>query len=439
MKSKLKYGVVVATLAIYLSVSFGTLVEPELTGAEKQIAYNKGTTSISESNLTEQDFFKPMYHENRRMLEDCEASDDSERLQTLIDTLSYSGGGIITIKEGTYYLADIALKSNLHIVVEAGTVLKAYAPEMQPDAKKVKDGEDPYPKFYMFKLGFEDKGNAYEPIHNVSITCTSEEGYTIDLTGTPHYTMTAFKVSEVDNFQISDVIIQEKESKFAAITVGAVNNTTSNGIFKNIKAYNNFYGYGLCQLQSGQNLYFENIYGEGGATLRLESGTSDGLENPPVLDNIYARGVICEGGKVAFMTGPHEVDHGHFDVRGVSAYNSGFAVNLGKGFGARAGSFAPTSTVSDIKAVYGESSQLKVKDIVYMLEPLRTKVKEVHTMSPVIEKIYTGPSIAAVLDDANYKVNYDPETIVVEDFLPYGKADRRVITQADQAGKWKTN
>ena len=48
-----------------------------------------------------------------------------------------------------------------------------------------------------------------------------------------------------------------------------------NGKVINITASDYPSGYGLTQVQSGENIYFENLDGTGGNTLRMETGAGD--------------------------------------------------------------------------------------------------------------------------------------------------------------------
>lgn len=58
------------------------------------------------------------------LVDDDAKADQSATFQSAIDDLATAGGGRLIVPKGTYRLARIRLKSNIHLLIEAGTVFK---------------------------------------------------------------------------------------------------------------------------------------------------------------------------------------------------------------------------------------------------------------------------------------------------------------------------
>ena len=119
------------------------------------------------------------------------------------------------------------------------------------------------------------------------------------------------------------------------------------------------WGYGLAQLQSADHLHFENLDGEGGVTLRLETGIGGGY-----VGNITADNITCRDGFAAIMTEPHCQRNGRFVVKGVRSLGCNVAVLTNGGYvdterhpGEPPGFFDNTSKISNVVGTYGTRSQ----------------------------------------------------------------------------------
>lgn len=58
------------------------------------------------------------------LVDDDAKSNQSDTLQKAIDELSAMGGGRLMLPQGTYRFAQIRLKSNVHLLIDKGTVIK---------------------------------------------------------------------------------------------------------------------------------------------------------------------------------------------------------------------------------------------------------------------------------------------------------------------------
>ncbi|WP_158022024.1 glycoside hydrolase family protein [Flammeovirga pacifica] len=347
------------------------------------------------------------------------STNDSDVLQKAIDDISSQGGGKLYIPKGNYSFSEVSLKSNVHLRIDSKAVFR---PAEIPDKRNK--------NYTMFKVVNE---KSKTPVQNVSI-CGVNGKFTVDL----RYTKTEFlnvriiQSFNVTNFKYTNLIVRDKFSKFSVLTFNGIKIGNrvygpNKGLIKNIELYGSDYGYGVVQLQLAKKLLFKNLYGEGGATLRIEThnkvlrelGTYD------LVDEIYGRNIRSENGNCALMLSPHFIDQGKVDVRNIKSIGSGFAVRINKGFanpeeaalGLKAGSFSDESVVKNVSATYSKTkAQIKPKHYKYMPCNLRQFIqKDPITLFPHGDS-YNGPSIAAVLYNPNYKVNITDKDVSIEGF-----------------------
>lgn len=337
-------------------------------------------------------------------------TNDSSKLQNAIDEISLAGGGQLFIPEGNYTISDIELKSDVHIIVDDKAVIR-------PPLK----GTDQR-NFYLFSFGEQS-----ETVTNVSITSNSNNKFKIDFTQTDNINVIAFKLKNVSNFSLSNFEVNDVLTDFSSITFGitAYNGTyywPRNGVIKNATITNADYGYGLIQSQAATNIYFKDLSGEGGVTLRFETGekTMNNLQKGGVRD-VFAENISCTNGNAALMVSPHAMHNGKVYVNGVTSVTCGFGVRIGNGYvakkyeqdiGLTPGTYEEV-TILNIKATYGESkAQLKSKHYKYMPCNLRDLV----ATTPINDleedaKSFWGPSIAGVVDTSNFPVNLIREDV----------------------------
>ncbi|MEX0321553.1 MAG: glycosyl hydrolase family 28-related protein [Puniceicoccaceae bacterium] len=320
-----------------------------------------------------------------------DAKDDSQALQKAIDQLaSLPGGGKITIPEGTYHLMDIVMKSNIHIVIDtAATIVPAN------------------PSGMVFRFGADRKGaKALVQVNNASIRGKGGR-YTVDFRSGKVMEKLAFaNCRNVDNFMIADFEVLDNYTRLSSVTLNLAQHEDQffrarNGVIKNGDVVNAHVGYGLIQMQLGYNILFKDLSGQGGVTLRLESGAV--ADSPPEIniDEIYARNISNRDGSSAFIMGAHTKIHGKVDIDGVTTYGSCFGGGIGRGFatpdqaarGHTGGHFSADSIVKNVHAVFGTNGTVKSKNFYLIPEPLKkylSKEKSPDTVS------FKSPSIAAI-------------------------------------------
>ncbi|WP_111709812.1 hypothetical protein [Lutibacter citreus] len=337
------------------------------------------------------------------------STDDSEKLQKAIDKLSDAGGGKIVIPEGNYSFNEVSLKKDVHIEIDKDAVLRPFAAL----GKKA---------LLMFSFTSTNKN---VPLRNTGIYCTNGK-FTVDLNYVRPlgrgFRFCIFK--NADGFLVSDVSILDNHTQFSAFVFNGetINNRAygpKNGVLKNANTTNSDYGYGLIQMQLGKNIFYSNISGIGGATLRLEPHNKNlrTLDAVNVIDNIVARNVRCTEGNAAIMLSPHFMANGIVDLRDITSVRCGAAVRIEGGFISKdekaygitsIGSFDSRSIIRDVKVTYAETgAQVKPKHYRYLpcnLKGLTTK----NVLSEFLHgDSFEGPSIAGVIYTSKYSIDFN--------------------------------
>lgn len=348
----------------------------------------------------ESDFYTPPSHTgvSKNLVTDYNAipndgKDDSEALQNAIDDVTTkTNGGKIYIPEGTYHLVFINLESNVHL-------------EFDEEAIIIPAADTSMGNYAIFQLGRDQ-----DYIENVQISAKTGK-FTVDFRGVENADGRVVSLYSVDNFSVSDIVVLDELTKFSAVTGGISKHNNNylkpkNGLVKNIEVHNAHYGYGVVQMQTGQKIFFKNLWGDGGVTLRFETGYNkmNLLQVGGVYD-FFGKNIYCENGNAAVMISPHATDNGHVEVDSIEAVNCGFAVRIGGGYankeqdsvGLDGGYFANTSKVSNVKATYGTTAQVKSKHFKYMACAERSLISA--EKGPDGES-YVAPSIAAIVNTA---------------------------------------
>jgi hypothetical protein len=331
----------------------------------------------------------------------AKGSQDADNLNKEITSLSKSGGGIIHIKKGTYYLSNIELRSNIHIKIDAGVVI-------EPDFTGIKTGAN---------ISIFDVVNQF-PVENVAITNADEDDSSKNTWFTVNIPMSSYRrvnfaaFSNVKNFKISGLKITDSYTVFSAIVLnlpknGDRNNIPVNGIVKDVLLTDAHVGYGVIQIQAGKTILCKNLDGEGGITLRIETGAKEtNMVNETTVDDIVGRNIIIRNGDAAVDLSPHRVDQGRVDVEGIVAINSTYAVRLSAGFLDKKtgtvdhmGTFNKRSYIGDITVTGGVGAQIKSKDFQFFDCAYRDELIK-KGMNPD-EESYTGKSIGAIRDNSS--------------------------------------
>ncbi|WP_139957015.1 glycoside hydrolase family protein [Flavicella sediminum] len=336
-------------------------------------------------------------------------TDDSGNLQAAIDAISLSGGGKLTIPQGNYTFSGINMKSNVHLEIDENAVIR-------PPLK----GSDQR-NYYLFSFGRETAA-----VKNVSITSSANK-FKIDLTQVDNINVTVFSLKNVDGFLLSGFVVDDVLTDFSSIAFGITeyNGTyywPRNGVVKNATTNNADYGYGLIQAQAATNVFFKDLSGTGGVTLRFETGEKNmnNLQKGGVRD-MYAENISCTNGNAALMISPHAMHNGKVYANGITSVSCGFGIRIGGGYvakkydqdiGLTSGDYEEV-TLLNIKATYGQNkAQLKSKHYKYMPCNLRDLVETtpINTLEEDA-KSFWGPSIAGVIDTSNFPVNLIREDV----------------------------
>ncbi|ANQ51608.1 Iota-carrageenase A2 [Flammeovirga sp. MY04] len=355
--------------------------------------------------------------------------DDSEALQRAIDELTeLPNGGRINIPAGKYYFQSILVKSNIHITIDTEALIYPTDP-----------GNDK--NYVIMSIGKDN-----EETRNVSVRGV-DGYYTVDVSKARNPNVRMFQLVNVKNFLISDMHLVDDNTKFSAITIGysTYNGeyvSSENGVIKDCSTVGAHYGYGLIQSQALKNTFFKNLWGEGGVTLRLETGLNK-MNDLQVGGNfdIYGQNIYCENGNAAVMISPHAIKNGHVEIDGVEAVNTGFAVRIGKGYvtssqealGITPGYYASTSIVKNVKATYGCSAQVKSKHFKYF--PCEEKQWIGTEYNPDGES-YPAPAVANILNTAdgnnNTALGYFDVAISNTESIGFKHQPKDVVTEEDE-------
>lgn len=357
-----------------------------------------------------------------------DTNDDSAALQAAIDDMTaLTNGGVVTIPAGTFYLNAVALKSNVHIVVD-------------PDATLVASSEG-----IMFKFGLASKRvDALTTISNVSIRGDGGR-YTVDGSWIAPSNKFALAIcNNVDNFMIADFNVLDNYTVFSAVMTSMAEHEDSyfvarNGVVKNGHNDNAHFGYGTIQAWAGHNLLFKDLSGEGGITFRCETGLNSLMTAPAYvnLDKAYGRNISVTNGHGAVMMGAHGRPNGLVDVDGVVAVSSLFAVSVGDGYGSSGEDvtitdygFDPESRIRNVHAVFGTNAQLKSKNFKEVPCPLKYLIAvTAFEHDPII---FQGPAayVTKSLDPSITISNVTAEGFEYVPYLMYGDVPYKTLSSA---------
>lgn len=384
-------------------------------------------------------------------MKSSETLDQSEKMQMAIDDLAAKGGGNLVIPKGVYCFSRVYMKSNVHLLVDDGTIFRPTG-----------GNEDKQVMLFFSTPGVKGKKGSDAPsvketdfIENCSIRCSKKGGrYIVDyshLVPTKGSGIRFIIASMVRNFYIADATIKDNYSVYCSIAftptgskdvAGAKKwkiSRPTNGEIRNCSIYKASPGYGLLQCHGANDLYFENLYSEGGVTLRLETGA-----NTPQIGvyNIKARNLTCEKGKCTLMMGPHISQNGTVLVDGVVSNSCNFAVQIGAGFQVtehkgnvveKPGTFANDSRIINVHAIFGTETQLKLSTAWYLEPELFKYISSTEYLNQT-EKWSTGPSCGAVIDKSGDGYTVTCENVTTEGFEFNAN---KVLTAADFAEREK--
>lgn len=334
-------------------------------------------------------------------------STDSYWLQRAIDEVSAAGGGKIYLPASMYQLKGVILKSNVHILIEANTVIT-------PGPVGVDE------KATIFTLG-----NKTTPVRNVSIRGVGGR-YIVNFPGNVRG-MTLFGCGDVDNFLLSDFIVNDQFTVYSAIGMSPslfIEGRIAwprNGVVKNGTVLDSHYGYGLVQTQAAENVLFKNVHCTGGCTLRVETGWTkmNDLQIGGV-DRIFGRNITCSDGHCAVMIAPHSMFNGSVDVDTAISISCSAAVKIGGGYVSKKynnpdlvpGTFSDVK-VRNVDATFGITARLKSQELEYIPT---YRQKYLTNISEDGGKSVIGPSIGAII----YGPDLYEHAVEISNVQPHG-------------------
>ncbi|MFI3317717.1 MAG: glycosyl hydrolase family 28-related protein [Rikenellaceae bacterium] len=348
-------------------------------------------------------------------------SDDSAALQSAINAATADkNGGVVYLPKGEYLLQNIVLKSNVHLHIEAGT--KIYLPS--PEGK----GNN-----FLFGMGY--KGSPL--IDNVVIKGVNGR-FSIHLAEGVKAPRT-FILQNVHNFLISDVDVYDHKIEYPIISLICNYDKDeeifgpTDGVIKNASSFNCHYGYGLVQIWTAKRVFFENLFSQGGVTLRFETGAN--FNNNNQFGGAFdCRGLNIRGenGNSTVMVSPHALHNGIVQIKDVYSEASGFGARIEGGYVAKGykaadgvrltdGTYTKGGYIENVTSTFGRHAQLKSKHFYYMPESLLKEVGE-NTYKTIYEP---SPSIAPVLCDINFDFGCEGEIVGIG-FTELEKAQKRM-------------
>ncbi|MDO7173151.1 hypothetical protein [Mariniflexile sp. AS56] len=322
-------------------------------------------------------FYNPDIKSYKKTIsEPSKATNHSQLIQDAIDEVAKKGGGILTIgasKNNNNYVinTEVELKSGVHIRVDPKVVFTTTSPK----------------KTVLFSVG----KNGTNRITNFSMSCTdSKSFFTFDFSNrqggksTTDFGVIAIALGGVQNFRIADFKVIDNFTPFSAITVNLLGIGKGkylfahDGIIEHLQISKGHYGYGLIQCQAAINVLYRNLNGEGGATLRLETGAIGKAyltDKSIKIDQVYGKNIVCKNGQAAITLSPHTIINGKIFVDDLTAVSCEAGAIVASGFlsakkgqkdkngamveGYELGSFDSNSVISNLKVIYGTDAQLR--------------------------------------------------------------------------------
>ncbi|WP_419194038.1 hypothetical protein [Novipirellula herctigrandis] len=376
------------------------------------------------------------------LVDDNAKTNQSDVLQKAIDDVAASAGGRLVIPQGTYRFASVKLKSNVHLLIEKDTVIKPYWPEGEKTVVFNLDAERSSKK----KMNL-DQEKAF--IENVSIRGLGGR-WIIDYSDRERKKGEGIRgilAKMVRNFLIADLDVKDNYSVYCGITLSPMQtkneskgwpvSRATDGTIRNCRIFNASAGYGLTQLHGAQSIHFEDLYANGGVTLRMETGA---VGDKTAIYDITGKNIVNQNGRCAVMCGPHSAMNGVVKIDGIKSIGSAFAVQIGSG-GVKAkeleqnpdavdGIFAKGSYVKNIHAIFGMHAQVKTHAFLGIPAEYHDDLNLRWE-----NKFFEGPSIGAVVDSSGDQYEMIIENVTMEGFKY--NADKPIMTEADfPKGKW---
>jgi len=320
----------------------------------------------------EADYYVNKISNNTQVIDNLSGLDDgndSELISAAIRNLSEQGGGYLQINKPQnapyIYVRGVQVLSNVHIKVNSEVTFRPWYGGNAPR------------NIIMFQFG----GNTN--VENVAFTNMDEDNtdsqsfFKVEFTGDKDSRVKFMDVLSAYNFKVSGIAFSDCYSVYSNIECNLRKDQSrvegdipAQGLIKDVVSYKNHVGYGVVQIRAGKRILFKNLDGEGGITLRIESGFTRALESKEAtIDQVVGRNIVVRKGDAALCLSPHRAGQGVIDVSGIKAIHSTNAVQVAAGFYDKKGgvdnlgTFNSNSIVDAITEVSGgKGAQVKTKD-----------------------------------------------------------------------------
>ncbi|WP_163397292.1 hypothetical protein [Flavobacterium fluviatile] len=353
--------------------------------------------------------------------------DDTTRLNKEIDGLSK--GGTINVVAGTYIFESVNITSNIRLNFAPGVVVKIPAG---------KDG---------FYIGKEPNQARVENVKFIGTgTLSTRPKFILERDGKKVTRL--MQIGYAYNVLIQNFTIEDNQTKGAAIAFNPVQIGKTTTAYRpekvtlnNIGQTGGSVGYGLAQLNVGQNITMRNLSCEGGVTCRIES--HNGRKYDLGTADLRMLNVSNKFGFATVLLQPHSVENGTITVDGATSYGSAFTAFIVEGFVAQeskrkqVGTFAANSSFKNISMVAtDDTATLPFKNVKYLNPELNTLYSKPNFKIdntdvnvefdaqglPTSNAPLLGPSVAAIYTSA---VCYQPQLPALKHISITGKTDFR--------------
>ncbi len=334
---------------------------------------------------------------------------DTAVFQQAINDVNAAGGGKVIIPRGTYELGPVTLRSEVHLVFDGHSTIRANA-----------TGFSPTTNLNLFLIG------QTIAVQNVSIR-SIKSATRFEFDGSHHNRTRAFRIANAANFLISNFDIVDSRTIFSGISMGWGGDNSDGtaqmpdgGTVEHIRIANAHYGYGAIQTQGSRNVSFKDIEAIGGVALRVETGfiqmnralaRAGRMESS--IENVTAEDISSHHGQTALMFAPHAMHQGAVTAENITAVGSEYAVLIEEGslhkftdqeiidLGVTEGSFESIS-VDGIEATFTAGPietrwvHLNHYQAEFHRDGIDPSVYELPDVPAVYDHRYRGPAIAPV-------------------------------------------
>jgi hypothetical protein len=313
------------------------------------------------------------------------SKDDSAAFQNAMNAARDSGGGKVYVPGGTYKVADVRLRNNVTLQIDGAATIQKAAGGSYND---------------IFHFYGANDTTFLTNAHIVGVN----GNFTLDMSNSPSTGTNGIFVRNVKGGSVQNVDCLQNDSNTSmlaptsrapcvmyrgtpAAPVDRVKNVPTDFLLKNAHSFDSPFGFGLTQVTAGQNLEFQNISGDGGVALRMET---DGAYTWGLSD-VTANDVRCTNGHAPVHTVPWSSQNGVVKITNVRSVGceEGLSLLGDNRQPQGVGTFNPDPVVDGVTVVPGPNAQLRTPDT-----------------SDDPGSWYTGPSRWCVLRSSN--MNYSP-------------------------------